>query len=90
MSARIMDTITSSCSDHPHYCKVLLDILREEIGKLEPDSTSTLMMENFHNVICVSLLKNKQITTEDLRTYLGKVSKNELKEVNSLTKGQFS
>ncbi|CDR96391.1 hypothetical protein, conserved [Babesia bigemina] len=87
MSARILNTIVDTCSKKTQYCKVLLEVLRDFIGELEPDSTSALVMENLHNVVSVSLLKNKDITAEDLRSYLAKVAKNELKEVNSLSGG---
>ncbi|GFE52815.1 hypothetical protein BaOVIS_002190 [Babesia ovis] len=85
MSARILSTINDICSDKPEYCKVLLEVLREAVGTLDPDSTSALIMENFHNVICVSLLKNNTITSEDLRSYLAKEVRHELKEVNALS-----
>ncbi|GBE59539.1 Atypical ABC1 ABC1-C kinase, putative [Babesia ovata] len=84
MSARILNTIVETCGNKVQYCKVLLEVLRDFIDELEPDSTSALVMENLHNVVSVSLLKNKAITAEDLRSYLAKVAKNELKEVNSM------
>ncbi|EDO07727.2 hypothetical protein BBOV_III001600 [Babesia bovis T2Bo] len=87
MSARILSTINDVCAKKPEYCKVLLEVLRESIGTLDPDSTSALIMENFHNVICVSLLKNNTITADDLRSYLAKEVRHELKEVNSLNGG---
>ncbi|ORM42224.1 uncharacterized protein BXIN_0982 [Babesia sp. Xinjiang] len=87
MSARILTTITETCANKTQYCKVLLEVLREAIGTLDPDSTSALIMENFHNVICVSLLKNDSITAEDLRKYLAKEARHELKEVSALSGG---
>ncbi|KAK1444377.1 hypothetical protein BgAZ_102830 [Babesia gibsoni] len=85
MSARILDTIKKTCNEKKNFCKVLLEVLRDQISRLDPDSTSALLMENFHNVICVALLGNGDLTPEDLRSYLLKVTRSELKEVNALS-----
>ncbi|GIX62128.1 atypical ABC1 ABC1-C kinase, putative [Babesia caballi] len=87
MSARILGTVSDTCAEKPQYCRMLLDVLRESIGSLEPDSTSALVMENFHNVVSVAMLKNKTITPEDLRSYLAKVARNELKQISALNGG---
>uniref|UniRef100_A0A3B0MZN5 Uncharacterized protein n=1 Tax=Theileria annulata TaxID=5874 RepID=A0A3B0MZN5_THEAN len=86
VSSRIFTYLVTLCQNNDDYCKTLVDKLQNELKNADPDSSSTIAIENLHYGITTALLKNDKIDMEVVKKQILKVSKQEIQEMSEPVK----
>ncbi|EAN30522.1 hypothetical protein TpMuguga_03g00681 [Theileria parva strain Muguga] len=89
-SSRIFSKLAKICEDNEDYCKTVVDKLQDELNNADPDSSSTIAMENLSYGLTAALLKSGKIDMEKVKKQILKVSKEEIKDMSEPVKSTES
>lgn len=89
-SSRIFSKLVKICEENEDYCKTVVDKLQDELNNADPDSSSTIAMENLSYGLTAALLKSGKIDMEKVKKQILKVSKEEIKDMSEPVKSTES